>query len=81
MVSVYQALKGGEQIVVVDRAPQIKETSTDITIKIDSAFLQKIPLPGNTADAAAGTTAGAHGDGVGGMAWVERFDVGRHQEL
>ncbi len=65
VVSVYQALKGGEQIVVVDRVPQIKETSTDITIKIDSGFLSKIPLPGNTADAAAGTTAGAHNDGVG----------------
>ena len=65
VVPVFQALKPGEEIIVEGAAPQIKVSSTDLSLKIDRDFLTKMPLPGRTVEAAAGTKAGAHNDGIG----------------
>ncbi len=64
-VPVYQAIKRGDVIVVEGKAPMLKLSKTDLSIKLDKDFLAKMPLPGRTIDAAAGTKAGAHNDGVG----------------
>jgi len=62
---VYQAIKRGDVIVLSGKAPQLKLSSTDLSLKIDHDILTKMPLPGRTVEAAAGIKAGAHNDGIG----------------
>jgi hypothetical protein len=64
VVPVYQEMKDGA-IVVEGKVPQLKLSKTDLSIKIDRDFLEKMPLPGRTVEAAAGTKAGVHNDGFG----------------
>ena len=64
-VPVFQAIKRGDVIIVEGKAPQLKLSKTDLSLKIDKDFLTHMPLPGRTVEAAAGTKAGAHNDGIG----------------
>ncbi|MEO8701682.1 MAG: TonB-dependent receptor [Kofleriaceae bacterium] len=65
VVPLLQAIKHGETVTMVGQAPQLKLTDTSLSLKIDKDFLTKMPLPGRTVEAAAGTKAGAHNDGIG----------------
>jgi outer membrane receptor protein involved in Fe transport len=65
VVPVYQAIKRGDVIVLEGKAPMLKLSKTDLSLKIDREFLTHMPLPGRTIESAAGTKAGAHNDGVG----------------
>jgi outer membrane receptor protein involved in Fe transport len=64
-VPVYQAIKRGDVIVLEGKAPQLKLSKTDLSLKIDKDFLVHMPLPGRTVESAAGTKGGVHNDGVG----------------
>ncbi|MBA2538981.1 MAG: TonB-dependent receptor [Deltaproteobacteria bacterium] len=64
-VPVFQAMKRGDVIVLEGKAPQLKLSKTDLSIKIDKDFLLHMPLTGRTVESAAGTKAGVHNDGVG----------------
>jgi len=65
IVPVYQAIKRGEVFEIEGKAPQLKLSKTDLSLKIDKDFLVHMPLPGRTITAAAGTKPGAHNDGIG----------------
>ncbi|MBX3156685.1 MAG: TonB-dependent receptor [Deltaproteobacteria bacterium] len=71
VASVYQRLAidpkaVGTTIVIEDEPPaEIDVTTTDHGQRIDRRQLEKLPLPGRTIEAAAGSQAGAHNDGVG----------------
>ncbi len=60
------SLSAGSTIIEVHgRPPQINPNTTTIGKKIRRDVIEKVPLPGLGFDAAAGTQAGAHNDGVG----------------
>ncbi len=65
VASVYQAVKHGDIIEVVGKAPQIRQSTLEISRRMDHDFLTKMPLPTRNATDAAGAAAGAHNDGVG----------------
>jgi outer membrane receptor protein involved in Fe transport len=56
---------GGETIIVVDSVPTIDPTSTTQGITLDSAYLDKIPVPGRSFESALGAAAGSQSDGLG----------------
>jgi hypothetical protein len=66
---VFQRLKlaqvAGEVVKIVDTAPAIDPTSTTQGITIDRSYLENIPNPGRTFEAALGAAAGSQNDGVG----------------
>jgi outer membrane receptor protein involved in Fe transport len=64
VVPVFQELRDGA-IVIEGKAPQLKLSKTDLSLKLDKEFLLKMPLPGRTIESAAGTKAGVHNDGFG----------------
>ncbi len=55
----------GETIHVTAKAPLVDTTSTNQGITLDKQYLQNIPVPGRTFDAALGAAAGSQSDGVG----------------
>ena len=57
--------QGGTVIEIEDVAPQINPTTTTRSSKFDRAFIEKVPTPSRGFEGAAGTTPGAHNDGVG----------------
>ena len=67
--SVFQTLNqeqaGGETIHVQAKAPTIDPTSTTQGITIDKSYLENIPVPGRTFEAALGAAAGSQGDDLG----------------
>ncbi len=62
--SIDTAKTGGEIVKIQSKAPIIDPTSTSQGITLDKNYLQNIPVPGRTFDAALGAAAGSQGDGV-----------------
>ena len=60
-----QTQAGGETIHVQAKAPTIDPTSTTQGITIDKEYLNNVPVPGRTFDAALGAAAGSQGDAMG----------------
>jgi outer membrane receptor protein involved in Fe transport len=60
-----QGAAGGETIHVTAKAPTIDPTSTTQGITIDKNYLENIPIPGRTFEAALGAAAGSQGDDMG----------------
>ena len=67
--SVYQTIDqskaGGETIHIAAKAAPIDPTSTRQGIAIDKSYLENIPVPGRTFEAALGAAAGSQGDSLG----------------
>jgi hypothetical protein len=60
-----QQAAGGETIHVQAKAPTIDPTSTTQGITIDKEYLNNVPVPGRTFEAALGAAAGSQGDAMG----------------
>ncbi|MGE5184709.1 MAG: TonB-dependent receptor domain-containing protein [Acidobacteriota bacterium] len=60
-----QTQAGGETIKVEAKAPTIDPTSTTQGITIDKEYLNNVPVPGRTFEAALGAAAGSQGDAMG----------------
>ena len=60
----FPELSGGEAITIAGRAPVIDPTSTKQGMTLDRDYLQYIPVPGRTFEAALGAAAGSQADGL-----------------